>query len=312
MPSIHPPPHAPPSPAAGWFPVNLDPRLGPVLIDGAMGTALQAAGLDPADLPERWLLERPSAIGAVHAAHAAAGASLLLTCTFNAASPRLAAAGLSRQVASLCAAAVALARGVAPGLRVAGALGPLALARPGGEAPAAAKLRAPFELPLEALAEAGADLLWLESQYDWREASGALSAAVAVGLPVALTFTLLERGGRWFGPDGTPGEALLTRAARFGGGGVGDGRVVAVGVNCVPAGPALTALAGWARATLPVPFIAKPSAGLPGAVLTPSAFAAVLAPAIAAGARLVGGCCGAGAGHLAALAAALQASEARG
>ena len=292
--------------------MNLDPRIGPILIDGAMGTALQAAGLPSGDLPERWLLERPELVAAIHAAHAAAGASLLLTCTFNVASPRLATARLGTSAPRLCAAAVALAREAAPGARVAGALGPVGLAHPGGTAPSAASLRAPFQRPVEALAEAGADLIWLESQYDWREASGALAAAVAVGLPVALTFTMLERDGRWFAPDGTRGEALLTRAARFTGRGAGDGRVVAVGVNCVPAGPALTALSAWARTTLPVPFIAKPSPGLPGATMPPAKFAQAVAPAVAAGARLVGGCCGASADHLAALAAMLYPSEARG
>jgi 5-methyltetrahydrofolate--homocysteine methyltransferase len=292
--------------------VNLDPRLGPVLVDGAMGTALQAAGLAPGDLPERWLTERPEAIRAVHAAHAAAGASLLLTCTFNAAAPRRLAALRGGSAERLCATAVALCREAAPLARVAGALGPLALARPGGDAPAAVTLRTPFERPLSALAEAGADLLWLESQYDWREASAALAAAVRVGLPVAVTFTLLERAGRLLAPDGSPGEALLTRAARFAGAGARDGRVVAVGVNCVPAGPALAALAAWARTTLPVPFIAKPAAGLPGAVMAPAAFAEALWPAVSAGARLVGGCCGASGPHLAALAARLQAAVARG
>jgi 5-methyltetrahydrofolate--homocysteine methyltransferase len=292
--------------------VNLDPRLGPVLLDGAMGTALQAAGLPPGALPELWLTERPEAIGAVHAAHAAAGASVLLTCTFNAASPRLASALPGTSAQKLCAAAVTLARQAAPWARVAGALGPLALARPGGEAPPAAKLRAPFERPLAALAEAGVDLLWLESQYDWREAEAALAAATAVGLPVAVTFTLAERAGRFEAPDGTPATALLARAAGLADHGPGGGRVVAVGLNCVPAGAALTALSAWARTTLPVPFIARPSPGPPGAVLTPLAFAEALAPAIAAGTRLVGGCCGASAGHLAALAALLQSSEARG
>jgi 5-methyltetrahydrofolate--homocysteine methyltransferase len=292
--------------------VNVDPRLGPVLLDGAMGTALRAAGLPEGDLPERWLAERPDAIRAVHAAHAAAGARVLLTCTFNAASPRRLEALPGASVAGLCAAAVALAREADPSARVAGALGPLALAHPGGQAPPARALRAPFERPLAALAEAGADLLWLESQYDWREASGALEAAVAIGLPVAVTFTLVERSGHLVAPDGLPGEALLARAARVAGRGPRDGRVVAVGVNCVPAGPALTAPAAWARATLPLPFIAKPSPGLPGAVATPAAFAGALAPAVVAGARLVGGCCGATAEHLAALAARLQVAVARG
>ncbi len=231
---------------------------------------------------------------------------MILTCTFNASSPRLAAALPGSSAGPLCAAAVALARQAAPGARVAGALGPLALARPGDAAPPASRLRSPFQRPLHALAEAGADLLWLESQYDWREAAAALAAAVDVGLPVAVTFTLQERGGRLAAPDGTPAEAFLSRAARFTGGGPRGGRVVAVGVNCVPAGPALAALAAWARTTLPVPFIAKPSPGLPGAVLSPSAFAEALAPVVAAGARLVGGCCGATAGHLEALRARLR------
>jgi 5-methyltetrahydrofolate--homocysteine methyltransferase len=61
-----------------------------------------------------------------------------------------------------------------------------------------------------------------------------------------------------------------------------------------------------------VPFVAKPSPGLPGAVTSPAAFTAALVPAIAAGARLVGGCCGASAAHVAALAAWLQAGVARG
>jgi 5-methyltetrahydrofolate--homocysteine methyltransferase len=290
--------------------VSLDPRLGPVLLDGAMGTALRAAGLPEGVPPERWLSERPQAIRAVHAAHAGAGASVLLTCTFNAASPRL--GSLPGGPAGCCARAVALARMAAPQARVAGALGPLALARPGGPAPAAQRLRRPFERPLAALADAGADLLWLESQYDGREAEAALAAAVAVGLPVVVTFTLEARGGRLVAPDGTPGEALLARAAGFAGSGRHDGRVVAVGVNCVAAGAPLAALAAWARTTLPLPFVAKPSPGLPGAVASPRAFAEALAPAVAAGARLVGGCCGAGAAHLAALAGLLQAGVARG
>jgi 5-methyltetrahydrofolate--homocysteine methyltransferase len=129
---------------------------------------------------------------------------------------------------------------------------------------------------------------------------------------VAVTFTLLALGGRLVAPDGSPGESLLARAARVAGPGRHDGRVVAVGVNCIQPGPALTALAAWARTTLPVPFIAKPSPGLPGAMITPADFAAALQPTLAAGARLVGGCCGTTADHLVALAVRLQATVARG
>ena len=273
----------------------------PRLLDGAMGTALQARGLSAGALPETWVLACPDQVLAVHAAHVAAGASLLLTCTFNAASPRLAAALGPRAVAACCAAAVAVARRAAAGSRgvlVAGGVGPAALAVPGGTSPDEAGLVAQAAPALRALAEAGVDLLWLESQYDGREARAALRAARATGLPVVVTFTLAARDGRLVAADGQPAEPLLRAAA--------DAGAVAVGVNCVEAGPALTALAAWASAALPVPFVAKPSPGLPGRVASPERFAAGVAPAVRAGARLVGGCCGATPGHVGALAAMLR------
>jgi len=273
----------------------------PRLLDGAMGTALQAGGLAAGALPEAWLLARPAEVLAVHAAHVEAGARLLLTCTFNAASPRLAHALGPGAVASCCAAAVTLARraaAAAPGVLVAGAVGPAALAVPGGTAPDEASLLALAAPALRALAAAGVDLLWLESQYDAREARAALRAALATGLPVGVTFTLAERDGRLVAADGQPAEPLLQAAARAG--------AAAVGVNCVAAGDGLTALAAWASTALPVPFVVKPSPGLPGRVAAPGAFAAALAPAVRAGATLVGGCCGATSGHVGALAAMLR------
>jgi 5-methyltetrahydrofolate--homocysteine methyltransferase len=280
--------------------VTADLGRTPRLLDGAMGTALQARGLSPASLPETWLLARPDEVLAVHRAHLEAGASVLLTCTFNAASPRLARA-LGPGAEGACArAAVALARRAVqgavgrPGALVAGAVGPAALAVPGGPAPEEAALAALAAPALRALVEAGADLLWLESQYDAREARAALRAARGLGRPVVVTFTLAERDGRLVAAGGGPAEPLLLEAAA--------GGAAAVGVNCVAAGPALAALAAWAAAALPVPFVAKPAPGLPGRVAAPADFAAALAPAVQAGAGLVGGCCGATAGHLAALA----------
>jgi 5-methyltetrahydrofolate--homocysteine methyltransferase len=266
-----------------------------------MGTALQARGLPAGALPESWLLARPEEVAAVHRAHAVAGARLLLTCTFNAASGRAAALLAGSGLRRTCTAAVALARRESRGGLVAGALGPLALARPGGAAPPDDELSRPFGAAVRALVDAGADLLWLESQYDAREAAAALRATRSAGLPVVVTFTLQLRRERLLAADGTPAESLLLAAVA--------GGAAAVGVNCVPAGPWLTALAGWARATLPVAFVVKPSPGLPGQVLAPDRFAATVAPAVTAGAGLVGGCCGATAGHVAALAGLLGAAD---
>lgn len=271
----------------------------PVLLDGAMGTALFDRGLPAGALPEEWLLACPGEIAAVHAAHAAAGARILLTCTFSLAAPRL-----DRRVAAdrrpgLAQAAVRLARAAGPGARVAGDLGPSGLCGPGLPAPDPTELRLRYASAAMALAAAGVDLLWLESQWDLGEARLALAAARRAELPVAVTFALAEDGGRLRAPDGTPAEALLAAADADG--------AAATGVNCVAPGAALAALSAWARDALRIPFVAKPSPGLPGAVLTPAAFAAALEPALRAGLAGVGGCCGATAEHLRALADVLAA-----
>lgn len=271
---------------------------GPTLLDGAMGTALYARGLPAGALPEVWLLARPDAVAEVHAEHAAAGAEVLLTCTFSCAAPRLAAHVDPGRIEALCTRAVELARAASrPGGRVAGALGPMG-PLPAGAPLSEAELVGRYRRALAALAAAGADLAWIESQWELREALLALEAARAVGLPVVVTFGFPETAGRMHAPDGAPAEVSLAAAAAAG--------AAAVGVNCVAAGPALAALAGWAAGHLPVPFVAKPSPGLPGAVLAPGDFAAALRPAVEAGARVVGGCCGATGDHLRALAALLR------
>ncbi|WP_242342360.1 homocysteine S-methyltransferase family protein, partial [Anaeromyxobacter terrae] len=142
------------------------------------------------------------------------------------------------------------------------------------------------------------DLLWLETQHDRAEARLALVAARATGLEVVVTFTPAGEP-PWTLTDGTPLEEALLAVASLG--------ASAAGVNCVAPGVALADLAAWARATLPIPFVVKPSPGLPGAVRSPDAFAAELSPALAAGVALAGGCCGATGDHLRALAAAWRA-----
>jgi 5-methyltetrahydrofolate--homocysteine methyltransferase len=261
-----------------------------------MGTALLARGLPAGAFPEEWVLERPGEVAAVHAAHAGAGAGLVLTCTFNAAAPRLGARVDPSRIDAACAAAVRLARGAAPGAFVAGALGPTGLSGP-GLAPDPGDLAARYARPARALARAGADLLWIESQWDLGEALAALGAARRAGRPAAVTFTFREESGALAAADGTPAPDCLRAVAGAG--------AVAAGVNCVAAAGPLAALAAWAADGLPVPFAAKPSPGLPGAVLPPDRFASALAPAIRAGLRVAGGCCGSTADHLRALARAL-------
>lgn len=265
----------------------------PLLLDGGMGAALLAGGLPAGALPERWLLERPAAVEAVHRGHAGAGARLLLSCTFNLAGPRLEEHGLSAELEALADAAVRVARRAAPGARVAGAVGPTALVFPGGGVrPPEAELRERYRRAFRALSAAGADLLWTESHWDLAEARAALAEALATGLPAAATLGPALAGGRLALPDGPPlAEALRALLA--------DG-AAAVGINCTLPG---ADLAGEVAAIgpMPVPLVVKPSAGLPGALLAPEPFASWVAAAARAGASWVGGCCGAGAEHLAAV-----------
>jgi 5-methyltetrahydrofolate--homocysteine methyltransferase len=97
-----------------------------LLLDGAMGTMLQDAGLDDGGAGELWNVERPEAIAAIHEAYAAAGARVLTTNTFGGTRPRLAMHDLEDRVEELSRAGAALARGVADrhGALVAGDLGP--------------------------------------------------------------------------------------------------------------------------------------------------------------------------------------------
>jgi len=258
-----------------------------------MGTALLARGLPPGALPEEWILARPEEIAAVHASHAGAGAGIVLTCTFTVAAPRLEPRLGPGCIEDLCARAVRNARGAAPGARVAGAVGPTGLAPPLGPGAPEAALADRYARALGALAAAGADLLWIESQHDLAEARAALRASRATGLAAVITFGFPERDGRLAAPDGA-GTLEWLRALE------GDG-ALAAGLNCVFPGPALDAAIEEAAPRIRIPLVLKPSPGLPGAVLGPAEFAAALRPALAAGVRLAGGCCGAWPEHLRAL-----------
>jgi 5-methyltetrahydrofolate--homocysteine methyltransferase len=261
----------------------------PTLLDGGMGTSLIARGLLPGALPEEWLLSRPEEIAAVHREHADAGAEVLLTSTFNCAAPRLEVRVDPGRIEELCATAARLARGASrPGGLVAGAVGPTGLHALG--AATREELMDRYRRPLAALAAAGVDLLWIESQWHPREALAALEAARTIGLPTVLTFGLPDKAGTFRAPGGGTARDCLSAAAAQG--------AFAAGVNCVFAGDALAELAGWASVELAIPFVAKPSPGLPGSVLSPERFAAALAPAVARGLRIAGGCCGATGDHL--------------
>ena len=291
------------------IPTLLDDLLAtaPIPLDGAMGSALFARGLPAGLAPEAWLLTPAgaAAVGAVHAAHVAAGARLVLAATFGGSPIRLADGPAAGRLADVCAAAVAIARAaVPPGTLVAGDVGPTGalLAPYGALEPAAA--RAAFAEQAAALAAAGVDLLWVETMADLAEARAAVEGARegAPDLPVVATLTF-ERGRTLFGDRPEIAAATLAELG-----------VAAVGANCGAGFEAvLDVLPGLAAGAPGMPLVAKANAGRPTAApdgtvtypATPADAAIYASRAVDLGASFIGGCCGTTAEHVAAIAGVL-------
>lgn len=280
---------------------------GPVAADGAMGTALIAAGLPPGLPPEAWLLTDAGRadVAGVHAGHVAAGARVVLTCTFGANPLRLADGPAAGRTAEVCRVACEVARAAAGAtLVVAGSMGPTGavLAPYGDLGPGAA--REAFAAQAAALLAGGVDVLWVETMADLAEARAAVEGAreAAPGLPIVATLTF-ERVRTIFGdrPDAVAGT-------------LADLGVAAVGANCGTGFEAvLDVLPGLQAGAPGLPLVAKANAGRPvvgpGGVVTypatPDDAAAYARRAVELGASIVGGCCGTTAAHVAAIAGAL-------
>ena len=260
-----------------------------VLLDGAMGTMLQAAGLPLGARPEALNLEDPALIESIHARYAAAGSRILCANTFGASAHKLAGSGYT--VEQVVDAAIRCARRAAQpyGSLVALDIGPLGeLLEPAGTLP--------FEEAVEAFAEivragaaAGADLILCETFTDLYELKAALLACrETCGLPVLASMSF-EAGGRTFTGCGVESFAAAAR-------GLGAD---ALGINCSLGPkeilPMARALCGAVPGDYPV--FVKPNAGLPradgsGYDITPQLFAMQMKPYRELGLFAAGGCCG--------------------
>lgn len=267
---------------------------GVVLLDGGLGTLLFTMGLDSGRAPEWWNLEHPLRVTAAHRAYVEAGSDIVHTNSFGGSPLKLETVGLGGRCQQVNRAAVEAAKAACGDEAwVAGDIGPTGkMFPPMGDATEETLAEA-FREQTEALAEAGADLLSIETMYDLREAKAAVAAAVATGLPVfaSMTFEPKRRGtftlvGDRIGPSLTA---------------LGEAGATAVGFNCSVEPSAMLPMVREARETIegaPV-IVAQPNAGQPrvtpaGIVYDaePQDFAASLVAMIKAGARIVGGCCG--------------------
>jgi len=284
----------------------------PLLADGAMGTVLYARGILIDRCYEELNLSDPGLILAVHEEYLQAGAEIIESNTFGGNRFRLARHGLAGKVNELNAAGVRIARQAVQRLKekqageawVAGAVGPLGvrlepLGKTGLE-----EARAAFAEQIRALAEAGVDLLSIETMPALNEAREALAAAreVAPHLPALVMVTVDDDGNCLDGATPAHAAALLT-----------EWGATAIGVNC-STGPTtvLTAIEAM-RAATTLPLVAMPNAGLPRAVdgrniyfCSPEYMASFARKAIQAGVQMVGGCCGTTPNHIRAMRAAMR------
>lgn len=273
---------------------------GPLVADGAWGTQLQARGLAVGECPELWNALRPEDVAAVAHSYVAAGADLIGTNSFGANRIRLDHFGIAGRAAELNRIAAAISEAAAGADRlVAGSMGPTGKMLVTGEADPDAVFEA-FAEQAGALAEGGADALMIETFSDIDEALIALRAArSAFSGPVFCSMTFEPFGeGDFRTMMGVSVEEMTERLA-------GEG-ADAVGANCGRGPEGLEKLVARIRAADPqIPIIIRPNAGLPEYVegkivysLTPESFGQAAERFFAAGAAVVGGCCGSTPEHI--------------
>jgi len=279
-----------------------------LLADGAMGSFLMEHGLRMGDCPEKFNLEKPELLREIARAYADAGADIVQTNTFGGSVLKLASYGLQDRTEEINRAAVAAVReAVGRGIVVSGSCGPCGrMLEPYGDA-TADQVRESFSRQIQALIEAGIDVLCVETMTDLNEAKLAVQAARALSakLPIMATMTF----------DPTPrgfftmmGIDVPTAAA-----GLIEAGADVVGSNCGNGIENMITIAREFRRATDRPLLIQANAGLPRldgdrAVYPedPAFMASKLPDLFAAGVQIVGGCCGTTPDHIRAFRAAID------
>ncbi|MGQ9684040.1 MAG: homocysteine S-methyltransferase family protein [Anaerolineae bacterium] len=276
--------------------------------DGALGTYMQAQGLPAGTPPELWNAEQPETVRAIHRAYLEAGADILTTNTFSGNRLRLPEGVGGHSLRDLVRRGVELAREVAGDRAyVAGSMGPTGkLLEPLGDL-SCSEAQEAYAEQAALMAEAGADIILVETISDVLEARAALLGATsATALPVFVTFSFDDTGRTIMG---NTAEEACREVQALG--------AAATGANCGSGPAAVTAALQRMVRACSLPLIAQPNAGLPQLQgeqttwdATPDEFAERARVLIGLGARVVGGCCGSTPAHIQAIRAAVDAVRA--
>jgi 5-methyltetrahydrofolate--homocysteine methyltransferase len=276
-------------------------------VDGAMGTMLQAAGLDDGAASESWNVDRPDDVAAIHRSYLDAGARIITTNTFGGTRPRLELQDMGERVMELNRAGAQVARAVAApyGALVAGDLGPTGeLLEPLGII-SPEQAQEFFAEQLRGLVEGGIDLVLIETMSDLGEVEAAVRAAqeVAPELPIVVTLSFDTKLRTMMGV--TPAAAVTALAAMG---------VSAVGANCGRGPQEMEQVMAQMVDARPegLLLIAQSNAGLPQLVgdhfeydKSPEEMAAHAQALREMGVDLIGACCGSTPEHVRAMSDAL-------
>ena len=262
-----------------------------LILDGATGSNLRAAGMPVGMSTEAWVYDHPDVMLELQRGYVAAGSDIIYAPTFMANRLGLGMHGIGDRLTELNTALVALSKRAAGDRAL--VAGDITTTGKPLEPVGTMSYQALYDLyreQIEVLAKAGADLLVAETMLSVDETVCAVEAAKEVcDLPIMCSLTMEADGHLLFG--GTAVEAVETLQA------VG---ACAVGLNCSVGPDQLEAVVKSMVEVATVPVIAKPNAGLPvmddrGMAhysMAPDTFARAMARLVDAGASVVGGCCG--------------------
>lgn len=286
-------------------------KQSPVLCDGAMGTLLYAKGVFINRSYDELNLSQPDLIRGIHHDYLHAGAEIIETNTFGANSFRLGRHSLADKVKDINRAGARLAREAAKSFDgwIAGSVGPLGTRiEPLGKT-SFQEARDAFHEQIEALVEGGVDLLILETFGYLEEIHQAILAArdVNSSIPIVAQVTIDEDGNCL---DGSDPETFAPRLQEWG--------ADVIGCNCSVGPVAMLDAMERVRAVTSAPLAAQPNAGIPRSVdgrniylCSPEYMASYARKFVAAGVRVVGGCCGTTPDHIRKMKSALRVGEAR-
>ncbi|MDD6444321.1 MAG: homocysteine S-methyltransferase family protein [Lachnospiraceae bacterium] len=277
---------------------------GPVILDGATGTNLMAAGMPVGVCPEQWVLDNPQVLKDLQKSYVEAGSHIVYASTFTGNRIKLQEYGLEDRLEEINTKLVELSReAVGDQALVAGDMTMTGQQLfPMGDL-LFEELVTVYKEQAKVLEQAGVDLFVVETMMSLQECRAAVIAIREVSdLPIMVTLTYNEDGRTLFG---TPPETAVVVLQSLG--------VDAIGINC-STGPMemvepVKKMAEYAT----VPIIAKPNAGLPELEgkqtvykMTPEEFAEAGTALVEAGAAVIGGCCGTTPAHIKALSHAVR------